>query len=140
MNISQEAEKYQSDCSKGVGASKGASQASKTLKDNQLQLSANCLLNVIFLASKSKPRLDVDLVLDHCLMSLKDLFWLEKFGRDHLTALNREIMSRRSYWSKLKPNLWLSIFLMALRIIRGKLPASVTHLSVATLLNHASSF
>lgn len=132
----QEAEKFKSDESKGIGAS----QAQKTLRGNQLQQSTHCLLNVIVLASKRKPRLDVDLVLDHCLIALKDPFWLEKFGMDHLTALNREILSRRSYWSKLKPNLWLSIFLMGLKILRSSMPANLTYVAVSTLLNNASYF
>jgi hypothetical protein len=55
---------------------------------------------VIVLAGERKPRLDVDIVLHHCLTALKDPFMLEKFGRDHLTALNREILSKRGYWSK----------------------------------------
>ncbi len=91
---------------------------------------------MIVLASERKPRLDVDEVLDHCLMALKDPFMLEKFGRDHLTALNREILSKRGYWSKLKPNLWLSLFLMSLKLLRGKLPTNVTYVSLAGLLNY----
>ncbi|XP_059352933.1 serine-protein kinase ATM-like [Daphnia carinata] len=130
--MSKEVDKFKQDEAKGVGIT----QAQKTLRENQLQLSANCLLNVIVLASERKPRLDVDEVLDHCLMALKDPFMLEKFGRDHLTALNREILSKRGYWSKLKPNAWLSIFLISLKILRSQLPNNVTYVSLANLLNY----
>lgn len=78
----------------------------------------------------------MDAVLHHCLTALKDAFMLDKFGRDHLTVLNREILSRRGYWSKLKPNSWLSIFLISLKILRGQLPNNVTYVSLASLLNY----
>ena len=131
-NLFQEVEKFKIDEKKGVGAT----QAQKSLRENQLQLSANCLLNVISLASERRPRLDVDEVLDHCLTSLKNPFMFEKFGSDHLIALNREILSKRGYWSKLKPNLWLSLFLMSLKLLRGQLPKNVTYVSLSTLLNY----
>lgn len=60
----------------------------------------------------------------------------EKFGRDHLTALNREILSRRGYWSKLKPNSWLSLFLISLKLLKNSLPVNVTYVSLASLLNY----
>lgn len=69
-------------------------------------------------------------------MAMKDSFMFEKFGRDHLAILNREILSKRGYWSKLKPNLWLSIFLMALKLFKSKLPTNITYVSLATLLNY----
>lgn len=125
-------EKYKNDEAKGVGSS----QSQKTTRENQLQLSANCLLNVIVLASERRPRLDVDIVLHHCLTALKDPFMFEKFGRDHLTALNQEILSKRGYWSKLKPNSWLSLFLISLKLLRNRLPTNVTYVSLASLLNY----
>lgn len=101
------------------GFSRGvrASQSQKTLRENELRLSADCLLNVIVLASERKPRLDVDIVFHHCLTALKDPFMFERFGRDHLTTLNQEILSKRGYcWAKLIPNIWLSHFFITLRL------------------------
>lgn len=118
------------------GKGTATTQKQKTLRENHLQAGSNCLLNVIKAAKQDQPMLDVDVVLHHCLMVLKDSLMLEKFGRDHLAVLNREILSKRGYWSKLKPNLWLSIFLMALKLFKSKLPNNVTYTSLATLLNY----
>lgn len=90
---------------------------------------------MIVLASERKPRLDVDTILHHCLTTLKDPFTFERFGRDYLTALNHEILSRRGYWSKVKPNTWLSLFLISLKLMKNPLPPSITYLSLASLLN-----
>lgn len=82
-----------------------------------------------------KPRLDIDLVLHHCLTAFKDSFLVDKFARDYFTALNRIILPIRKYWSQLKPNLWLSLFLLTLKIMKSPLPPNVTFVSLATLLN-----
>ena len=82
-----------------------------------------------------KPRLDIDLVLHHCLTAFKDPFLVEKFARDYLTALNRIILPIRKYWSQLKPNLWLSLFLLTLKIMKAPSPPNVTLVSLASLLN-----
>ena len=95
-------------------------------------------MNVIVIGTERKPRLDVELLLHHCLTALKDGLLFEKFGRDHLTALNREVLPKRKYWSELKPNSWLSLFLLTLKIFRGKVPANVTYVSLATILNHVA--
>ena len=124
----QEVEKYKQDEEKGV--------TSKAVRENNLMLTANCLLNVIEMGCDRKPRLNIDLVLHHCLMALKDSFLVDKFARNYLTALNRIILPVRKYWSQLKPNLWLSLFLLTLKILKNaRTPPNVTLVSLASLLN-----
>ena len=111
----QEVEKYKADEAKSEAKS-GVTQAQRKTRDYQLEVSSNFVMNIINMASCRKPRLDVDLVMEHCLKNMTDSFNRDKFGRDHLNSLNNDILSKRSYWSKLKPNLWLSLFLISVKV------------------------
>ena len=113
----QEVEKFKADESKGVGLT----QNQKKLRENQLGVSSTFVMNSINLGSCRKPRLDIDLVLDHFMKNMTDSFNRDMFGCDLLNSLNNEILSRRSYWSKLKPNSWISLFLISVKVILKKI-------------------
>ena len=103
-----------------------------------------CVVNVVVLASRREPRLDAEQVLHHFLMSLNSSLSSSStsrmFTRDLLVVTTDQILTSRGYRAQINPNMWLSLFLIVGKILKGQTPPNVTDVLMSTLLNLVVKF